>query len=188
MAELTDDLVKKIEETSDDVRDIKVETTLEQLALLSKQCLQFLDALCLSLKEKIMFTAGHRYEVFGSVIIPNTIKMMNNPSFRQWLVMNLLPHQNMFKDIMSSLICSRVVRCPDHNISVTMHGFTTFPSITMTVSTRWFKHACFPKMLCTAISTSQRFWLYQFATVKTCLCFLSHMFHYITLRPRVQCL
>lgn len=93
--------------------------------------LQFSDS-CLCLSEQLpnrasMVMSFRRKcnEILQSVIIPNSIDVVNLPTFRSW-PMSIFPNNNMFKNLMSS-ICSWVVSNRKKNITITVFNSSTFP-------------------------------------------------------------
>ena len=64
-----------------------------------KQGLKFLDAFSFSLKDKVVFLIRQTEQVLGAVIILDAIKMVDNPSFRQWFPVSFFPNKNMLTNI-----------------------------------------------------------------------------------------
>lgn len=76
--------------------------------LVSNQGFQFLDALCFSLKHKVMLLSRKPYQILRAVINFYPIKMMNNPAFRQWHAVSFFPNKDMFSYItlaISPMMC-----------------------------------------------------------------------------------
>ena len=46
-----------------------------------------------------MFATGNSKQIFRSVVISNTIKMVNNPAFRDGFAVSFFPDQDVFSDI-----------------------------------------------------------------------------------------
>ena len=98
---------------------------LNQLALMVKQCLKFLDALGFGLKHKIMFPIGECYQILWSVVILNAIKMMHDPAIRQGFIMSLFPYKYMFKHIIGFSSSGMVGGI---NIDISERGFNSTAS------------------------------------------------------------
>ncbi len=90
-----------------------------------KQGFKFLDAFSFSLKHKIMLLVGQTEQVLGSVIILDTIKMMDYPSLRQRFAVSFFPDKNMLTNIAIS-ISSLMVRSMNKDISRASY-LPTFP-------------------------------------------------------------
>ena len=104
-------------------------SALEELMLIIKKCLKFLDAFGFSLKNKIMFLVRQSYQITRAIIASNPIKMMNYPTIRKSFVVCFFPNQDMFKDITStSARCSRVFWFPYQCIFPSFYS-TTLPII-----------------------------------------------------------
>ncbi len=81
----------------------KCKNGLNELPLLLKQSFKFLNAFCFSLEQQFMFLVLHRYQIYNSVIIRDTVKVMDYPSFWQRFSINFLPNYYMFKNIIPNL-------------------------------------------------------------------------------------
>ena len=75
----------------------------KKLVLIIEKCLQFLDTLCFGIKNAVMFPIRHSKQILNSVIIPNTIKVMNCPSLWQKFTIGLLPDKSMLLHISASI-------------------------------------------------------------------------------------
>jgi len=89
---------------------------LKQLRLPVKSGLQFLNTLCLRLKDKIMFLVWQGLKVAWAVIVFNAIKVMYYPAFRQRFIVCLLPYKPMFPNIPAA-ISPWMVRFINHYVS-----------------------------------------------------------------------
>lgn len=142
---------------------------LEKLMLIVKQSLKLLNTLGLSFKDKIVLLARQRYKIFRSVIAFNPIKMMNYPSFRQYLIIGLLPYNNMFLNI-PTLIGMWVVGLI--NIDITMRVFVSPPLpiriiFAPSIGENIPKSPSLPIKFITAGFASLRPSITRFATIKT---------------------
>ena len=72
-----------------------------------------------------MFFIGKSHKVNQSIIISDTVKMMDNPSPGQFFPVGLLPKQYMFPNV--AAICSRVFRVPHYNIATCCWMPTSLP-------------------------------------------------------------
>lgn len=72
-------------------------TTLNQLPLSVKQSLKFLDALRFGFKQSPVLTIRHSDKIYYSIIISDSVKMVNYPAVRKSLAVNFLPDQYMLK-------------------------------------------------------------------------------------------
>ena len=98
------------------------------MALIVKQGFKFLDALGLSSKQEVMLFTGHSYEITRSIVIWDSIKVMNYPSIGQRFAVSLFPNQYMFKYI--SLLGSSVVnRLHNSNVSISILSPSAFPFV-----------------------------------------------------------
>lgn len=94
--------------------------------MIVEQGFQFLNTLCLSFKNKIMLPVGQGYKVSRAIIMFDSIKMMNYPSFGQWLSVGLLPNKDVFHDI-ASFLSMRMRWLANINISTCTESSATFP-------------------------------------------------------------
>ena len=94
---------------------------LNKLALIFEKCLKFLNTFSLCCKNKIVFSFGQTNQINQSVIIFNTIKVMNNPTPGDRVSISSLPNQAMFWNIMISRLIYK-------NIPIPTLIFTPFPS------------------------------------------------------------
>jgi len=69
-----------------------------------------------------MFITRKSNKVLGAVIIFNTIEVMNNPSFGQFLIMGLFPDQTMFQCALS------IPAIPYFDIPISSFLLATFPA------------------------------------------------------------
>lgn len=104
-----------------------------------KQCFEFLYTLRLSLKHKVMFFVRQTYQVAGSVIMLDPVKMMNNPPRRQRFPMTLLPDKYMLSDISIS-ICPGMFRAQNENIAILLSIKTSLPIMMLFAS---FNQLCY---------------------------------------------
>ncbi len=95
---------------------------LNKLTLLMQECFQFLYAFCLCLKDKVMFFIWHPSKVFNSVILFNTIQMVNHPTCRQFFFMKLFPYYKMFSNISIVFTCPRMFW--HEKIGIITHNYT----------------------------------------------------------------
>lgn len=84
--------------------------------LVIKQCLKFLDTLCLSLKDKPVFYRRQGNQIRRVVIRFNSIEMVNKPTFGNWLAMGLFPDKDMLSYI--TTYSSWMVWLPNKDITV----------------------------------------------------------------------
>ena len=82
---------------------------LKELMLVVEHSLKFLDTLSFRRKNKFMLSLRQGFKITRSVIILNPIKMVNNPAFRQWLIVSLFPNKKMFTDI-AIAVCIAMAR------------------------------------------------------------------------------
>lgn len=98
---------------------------LKQLMLIIKKGFKFLNALSLGLKNmKVLFTR-QRNQVVGAVIIPNTIKVMNNPTRRYLLLVRCFPYQDVLPSIW--MVLSSLARVIYHHITQGIPISSTLP-------------------------------------------------------------
>lgn len=100
---------------------------LKKLMLIIEQSFKLLDTLGFCLKDKAMFFIWQGYKVTRTVIIRYAIQMVNNPTRRQWFIINLLPYKNMLPNIFV-LVCSWMVRVVNFNITALLDYPSPFPS------------------------------------------------------------
>ncbi|MBA7499051.1 hypothetical protein ES704_01790 [subsurface metagenome] len=81
-----------------------------------KHTFKFLNTLSFSLEKKVMLLVGQGLQIYRSIVVWYSIKMVNNPAFRQAFTVCLFPYNDMFKDI-ASFMCSGVVRFKNKNIT-----------------------------------------------------------------------
>lgn len=93
--------------------------------MIIKQCFKFLNTLCLSLKNQVMFLIRQAYQVLRAVIILDAVKVMNYPSFRQELSLSFFPDKDMLPNI-SIPISSWMLRFVNKDITRTLNP-TTLP-------------------------------------------------------------
>lgn len=90
-----------------------------------KQCFKFSDTLSFSNEYSIVSQCRQSHQIAGSIVIFNSVQMMNNPTIRQWFAISLLPNKDMFHYIPFS-ICPMVLWSP--YFYVTVIGYpTAFP-------------------------------------------------------------
>lgn len=75
--------------------------------MISKRCFQFLNMFSECRDKKNVLSVRQTHEITWSIIRFNSIKVVNNPAFRQWLAMSLFPDKNVFLNI-TSFVCSFV--------------------------------------------------------------------------------
>lgn len=80
---------------------------LNQLTLPIQKSLKFLDAFCFGIKYAFMFPVWQSYQIFNSIIVFDTIKMVNYPSFRQQFSISIFPNHSMFSNV--STLASKVM-------------------------------------------------------------------------------
>lgn len=102
-----------------------IDCKLKQWGCSVKGRLKLLDAFCLRFQHKGMFHRRQGNKIADSIIGFNSIKMVDNPTLRQWLAMSLFPDQNMFFN--SIAFCSRMARAVNPHIAVFIKRTTTFP-------------------------------------------------------------
>ena len=111
-----------------------------------KQCFKFLNSFSFRLKNKIVLLIRESHKVAKSVIVLNTIKMVNNPTIGQRFLVCGFPNNNMLTHI-AITISSRMVFSKNQSISIMMPCVTTFPPgiafppctyLTVT-GNKWFK-------------------------------------------------
>ena len=88
------------------------------MILIFKKRLQFLNTLSFSLKKQVMFLVRHGLKINRTIIITNAIEVMNNPTFRTWLAMRLLPYKYVFKDIAICAMSTWMVGLKYHYITI----------------------------------------------------------------------
>lgn len=64
--------------------------------MIIKQCLKLLNTLGFSLKNKVVFLIREGYQISRSVVILDSIQVVNEPTFRQAFVIRFFPNHNMF--------------------------------------------------------------------------------------------
>lgn len=99
---------------------------LKELVLVIKQGFKLLNAFSFGLKDKVMLLVRQTFQVSWSVIIWYPIEMVNNPAFRQWLAMSLLPNKDMLHYI-PIFTCPGMLRFKYHNIAIVGLNPTTYP-------------------------------------------------------------
>ncbi len=142
---------------------------LYQLRLIIKQSLKFLDTLCFSFKQQKMFFIRQYLKICRSVITLNSVQMMDYPSLWHWFAMNLFPNKDMFKNITTTNVCSRVARIINTYITPKINP-TTFPIVvvfTFSKKHRIYYWVSFPPNFQLARITSQTFRTTRFATIYT---------------------
>ncbi len=75
----------------------------------------------------MMFFIRKCLQITWSIIPRDSIQMVNNPSFRQWIIISFLPNYYMLKNI-TSLIRSRMFWLINSYVSVASVMFTIFPA------------------------------------------------------------
>ena len=121
-----------------------------------KNSFQFLNTLCLGLKNKGMFLARQAYQIARAVVVSDTIKVMDYPALRQWFAVCLFPDKDMLKDI-SLFTCSWVVRSVYQYIA-RVHSASTLPQrMVFALSARAVRHlTTLPALFAgTAIATNR---------------------------------
>lgn len=101
------------------------EIRLNKLSLTLEQGFKFLNTLRLRLKKKVMFLARESCQVAESIIITDTIEVVDYPARRQRLAVSFFPDKYVFLDI-SSCIRPVVIWFKYLNVS-SMCIPTTFP-------------------------------------------------------------
>ncbi len=104
------------------------------MTLIIEQCFKLLDTFRLFGQDQAMLERGQAFQINGSIVIPYSVKMVNVPTFRQWLVVSFFPNNNMFKNV-ALFRGSRMFRFIDDYIAPTMFESTTLPMRT-TLSSR----------------------------------------------------
>jgi len=97
--------------------------------LIIKQSLKLLYSLSLSLKDKVVLLVRQGYQIARSIIVLNSVKVMNNPAFRQRFAVSFFPYKDMLKDV-ATFISSRMVWFKNTNItpcSASQSNSSTFP-------------------------------------------------------------
>ena len=70
---------------------------LNELMLIIKQSLKLLDAFGFSLKDKIVFFVRQANKITRAIVVFNSVKVVDNPIFRELFALSFLPYQDMFK-------------------------------------------------------------------------------------------
>lgn len=91
-----------------------------------KQGFQLLNAFSFRFKDKFMLTRRQSHQILRAIIRFDTIKVMNYPSFWQWLIMGLLPDKNVLKNITPNR-CSRMPSSAYVNVTLPIGNPATFP-------------------------------------------------------------
>ena len=141
---------------------------LNKLILMVEESLQFLNAFCFSLKKEIMFVIGHSYQVLWSVIVSNTIEVMNYPSLWQRFLVSLFPDKNVLKDITISR-CSMVFRHIYLDITKRSLMLATLPItilLTLLEKSRCLR-SCFPFLFTITTLASFSCIITQLTTIQT---------------------
>lgn len=107
---------------------LKAKGELKELLLSVKQGFQLLNTTGFGFQDKEMFSIRQALQIYRMVIILNSIEMMNNPTFRQWLTMSLFPNEDMFSHI-SIVHSSRVFRVVGMDIATTIFNLASFPIV-----------------------------------------------------------
>lgn len=72
---------------------------LNKLPLIVKHGFQFLNTLPHRWNQERMFLRRQGYEIARAVIVLDAVKVVNEPPFRDWLPMSLLPHKSVFHNV-----------------------------------------------------------------------------------------
>ena len=88
---------------------------LNKKTLPPKYGLQHLYALSLFGQDSPMLSIGQAYKIYESIVVPDSIKVVYYPPFRQGFAVVPLPNNGMFKHI--AVFGSRIFWHPEHNIS-----------------------------------------------------------------------
>lgn len=91
-----------------------------------KQSLKFLNTFSFSLENKIMLLVGQSHKVTYSIVVLDSIEMVNNPTIGEQLIICGLPDNDMFSDI-AITIGTRVVRAEYQNIATFLAINSTLP-------------------------------------------------------------
>ena len=73
--------------------------SLDELVLITKNSLKFLDAFRFSLKNKAMLSTGQSLQIANSIVSFNAIQVMNYPMFRQSFPISLFPDKDVFGNV-----------------------------------------------------------------------------------------
>ncbi|KKK61296.1 hypothetical protein LCGC14_3015740 [marine sediment metagenome] len=120
------------------------------MTLIIEQRFKLLNTLCLLFQNQRVFMRGQGNQVYGSVITPNSIKMMNVPTFRQEFVVRLLPYIDMLINIWTTL-SSWMFRHIDANVILALLNMSTTRPPTTVSSNIYSAHTC-PHTLPTSFS------------------------------------
>lgn len=153
--------------------------------LVIKQCLKLLYSFCLSLKHGTMLSIRQCYQITRSVIVFDSIQVMNEPTFRQCSIIGSLPNHNMFLN-MPSISSAWMFRHINTYIPPVTFCATTFPEgrVFSSIFGIFFSYIwAFPSLYCSTSPTSNSIVATWLATVNARLLMSllpsTHMFHYI---------
>lgn len=153
-----------------------VETGHCQLAedsLFPQPCFQFLYPLLFGREDTVMFLTRQGYKVFWSIIIFDTIQMVNYPAFRQLFAICLLPNKDVLAYIASRL-SSWMLRLPYIDITLLVNSAPSPITRMRPTHLRCRSIAIPPFELHSAASTSSRFWVNWLATIKASISSSAH--------------
>lgn len=91
-----------------------------------EQSLKFLNTLCLSIKNEIMFPIRQSHKISRSIVMFDSVKMVNNPTIRQRLSISFFPNKNMLHNI-AFLLGMRMRGLTDKNITTFTKCSAPFP-------------------------------------------------------------
>jgi len=109
-------------------------SALDKLLATIKQGFQLLYTFPHGFQDKVMLMIRHSCQIFRTVIMSNTIKVMHDPPIWQWFIMRLLPNYPMFIDV--SIVLPRMVRSINHYISIFTYMSSAFPMDVIITSRR----------------------------------------------------
>jgi len=167
-------------------QEVNYDRALKQLGLSVDQCFKFLDTFSFGSQYEKMFSTWHTCQIRGSVIIFDSVKMMDVPTFRQWLTVNRFPYKNMFFNVRIPSGCSRMFWHINTYISIVVR-YSALPSTDLFtfVVWIWLSYPRIPLILNSTLEASGCRRDYWFSTVSTMIILrMSHYFLFMTFQAK----
>lgn len=120
-----------------------LQVALEKLPLPMQSGFKLLYSFGFSLKQEPVFFVRQSYQINWSIIVSDSVQMVDNPAFRQGLVMCSFPYQNVFSNI-AIRVSSWMTWLINENIASTLFITSTFPRRMFVTGIR-FKFSRLPK-------------------------------------------
>lgn len=135
--------------------------------MILKQGFKLLNPFCFSLKDKVVLFIGQCFQICNSIIVRDSIQVMNNPSRGQGLPIGFFPNKNMLTDIPIP-IGTGMFRAQAHSIAIAERS-ATFPVMMFGSSTNELRAFTFPpsSLLLATMASLGKIAFHWFAAIDT---------------------